>query len=138
MLRFDTTEGLLSGPQGSLRVPADDEACYKLAMLIAGECLGLGPIAAAAAFGYTRQRYFQLEQALATHGVSALIDGKPGPKSNFRRTDEAIRQVVRHLFLDPEATPEAIAQKLTQSNHPISARSVQRVIAYFGLQKKTP
>jgi hypothetical protein len=106
-------------------------------MLIAGECLGLGPVAAADAFGYTRQRYFQLKGVLAQHGVAALIDRKSGPKSNHCCTDEAIRQVVRHRFLDRDASPEVIAQKLCQTDQPISVRSVQRVIAYFGLQKKT-
>jgi len=138
MLHFDSAQGLLVGPDGSLHVPADDEATYKLAMLIAGECLGLGPVAAAAAFDYSKQRYFQLKDALAQQGVSALIDRKSGPRSNHRRTDEAIRQVVRHRFLDPQASPEVIAQKLCQVGQPISARSVQRVLAYFGLQKKTP
>jgi len=96
------------------------------------------PLAAAAAFGYSKQRYFQLKNALASHGIAALIDHKTGPKSNHRRTDEAVRQVVRQRFLDPEASTEVIAQKLCQVGQPISARSVRRVIAYFGLQKKTP
>lgn len=137
MLHFDPEQGLV-GPDGFLPVPADDEAVYKLAMLIAGECLGLGPIAAAAAFDYSKQRYFQLKDALAQQGVSALIDRKSGPRSNHRRTDEAVRQVVRHRFLDPQASAEVIAQKLCQVGQPISARSVQRVINYYGLQKKTP
>jgi hypothetical protein len=138
MLHFDSEQGVLVGPHGSLPVPADDEACYKLAMLVAGECLGLGPVAAAEAFGYSKQRYFQLKNALACQGISGLIDQKTGPKSNHRRTDEAVRQVVRHRFLDREASPEVIAQRLCQAGQPISARSVQRVITYFGLQKKTP
>jgi hypothetical protein len=48
-----------------------------------------------------------------------------------------VRQVIRHRFLDPEASAEVIAQKLCQSGWEISIRSVQRVIEEFGLQKKT-
>jgi hypothetical protein len=48
-----------------------------------------------------------------------------------------VRQVIRHRFLDPDATPEVIAQKLCQSGWEISIRSVQRVIEAYGLQKKT-
>ena len=138
MLRFDAPQGLLLGPDGSLAGPPDDAVTCKLAMLIAGECLGLGPAAAADAFGYSKQRYFQLRDAFAAHGAAALANRKTGPKGNYRRTDEAIRQAVRHRFLDPEAPPDVIAQCLRQSGVPISTRSVERIIEQFGLQKKTP
>jgi hypothetical protein len=55
---------------------------------------------------------------------------------NYRRTDEVVRQVIRHRFLDPEISPEVIAQKLGQTGYSISTRSVERTIADFGLQKK--
>jgi hypothetical protein len=48
-----------------------------------------------------------------------------------------VRQVIRHRFLDPDASEEVIAQKLRQSGWEISIRSVQRVVEEFGLQKKT-
>jgi hypothetical protein len=48
-----------------------------------------------------------------------------------------VRQVIRHRFLDPEASTEVIAQKLCQTGFVISIRSVARVIAEYGLQKKT-
>jgi hypothetical protein len=97
----------------------------------------LGPLQAASAFGYSKQRYFQLRQAFCQHGADALINRKTGPKSNYRRTDDVIHQVVRHRFLDPQASPAVIAQKIFQCGLPISERSVQRVISAFGLQKKT-
>jgi hypothetical protein len=137
MLSLDLQRSLLVGPSGSLAVPADDEVTRKLAMLIASECLGLGPVQAASAFGYSKQRYFQLRAAISELGVSALVNHKTGPKRNYRRTDEVVRQVVRHRFLDPQASPAVIALKLRQSGLPISERSVERVIEQFGLQKKT-
>ena len=60
-----------------------------------------------------------------------------GPKTNYRRTEEMVRQIIRHRFLDPDASAEVIAQKLQQAHHLISIRSVERVISDFGLQKKT-
>jgi hypothetical protein len=45
--------------------------------------------------------------------------------------------VIRHRFLDPDASAEVVAQKLCQSGWEISIRSVQRVIEEFGPQKKT-
>jgi hypothetical protein len=138
MLRLDSSQGLLVGPHGSLAVGPDDEVARKLAMLIAAEALGLGPTAAARAFGYSKQRYFQLRAAFSQDGVAALVNHKTGPKRNYRRTDEAVRQVVRHRFLDPEASADVIAGRLRQAGLPISTRSVARIIEQFGLQKKTP
>jgi hypothetical protein len=106
-------------------------------MLIEGECEGLGPSKAADKYGYTKQRYFQLRQAYEQQGSSSLCSKPRGPKRNYRRSDELVRQVIRHRFLDPEASAEVIAQKLRQTGFTISTRSVERVIADYGLQKKT-
>ncbi len=127
----------LTGPAGSLLVLPDDEITLKLAMLYEGECDGLGPLEAAHKFGYSKQRYFQLRHLFEQQGAIALLSKTTGPKSNYRRTDEVVRQIIRHRFLDPEASPEVIAQKLGQTQHPISIRSIERTIADYGLQKKT-
>jgi hypothetical protein len=128
----------LVGAAGTLPIRPDDEVTLKLAMLIEGECEGLGPTRAARKFGFSKQRYFQLRQAFADRGALALHSQPRGPKRNYRRTDEVVRQVIRHRFLDPEATAEVIAQKLRQARWTISTRSVERIIAHYGLQKKTP
>lgn len=127
----------LEGPDGSLAVLQDDEITVKLAMLYEGECEGLGPVAAAKKFGFTKQRYYQLLQAYSENGAIALMSHKRGPKTNYRRTDEVVRQVIRHRFLDPNASAEVIAQKLQQGQWDISIRSVERIIEVYGLQKKT-
>jgi len=127
----------LTGPAGSLRVLPEDEITLKLAMLMEGQCEGSGATQAAAKFGYSKARYFQLLHLLQTQGARALQSQPTGPKSNYRRTDEIVRQVIRHRFLDPEASAQVIAQKLQQTHHALSIRSVQRVIADYGLQKKT-
>jgi hypothetical protein len=137
MLQLDSQLDQLLGPSGALPVSAHDEVSRKLAMLIAGECLGLGPVEAARAFGYSKQRYFQLRNAFARQGGAALVNHTPGPGRHYRCTDEAIRQAIRHRFLDPDASAEVIAQKLTQGGSPLSTRSVERIIERYGLQKKT-
>jgi transposase len=136
-MRFDMDSKLIVGERGSLVVSESDEITRKLAMLIEGECEGLGPLQAAAKFGFSKQRYFQLRDAFQEHGAKALLSKVRGPKTHYRRTDEVIRQVIRHRFLDPDASTEVIAQKLRQTGFAISTRSVERVIAEFGLQKKT-
>ena len=137
MASFDPKKQSLVGAGGLLSVRDDDEITHKLAMLIEGECEGLGPLKAAAKFGFSKQRYFQLRAAFTEQGGRALQSHKRGPKTQYRRTAEVVRQVIRHRFLDPDASPEVIAQKLCQSGWEISIRSVQRVIEEYGLQKKT-
>jgi transposase len=137
MLHLDSQHGQLLGPSGALPLSAHDEVSCKLAMLIAGECLGLGPSEAAKVFGYSKQRYFQLRGAFTQQGAAALVNHTPGPGRHYRCTEEVVRQVIRHRFLDPEASAEVIAQKLSQSGLPISTRSVERIIERLGLQKKT-
>jgi len=137
MIRFDQIRHQFIGPDGRLSVPRDDEITRKLAMLIAGECQGLGPLQAARQFGFSKQRYFQLRQAFAEGGALALQSRKRGPHRNYRRTDEVVRQIIRHRFLDPDASVAVIAQKLKQAGWTLSSRSVERVIEHFGLQKKT-
>ncbi len=127
----------LTGPEGSLPVREDDEITLKLAMLFEGQCEGLGPVRAAQKFGYTRQRYYQILEQFKNQGAAGLKSLKRGPKGNYRRTDEVIRQIIRYRFLDPMMTAEVIAQKLNQNGYPIAVRSVERVISGYGLQKKT-
>jgi hypothetical protein len=137
-MEFDVRRSELVGPSGRLPVLAEDEVTRKLAMLIEGQCEGIGAVKAAKKYGFGRSRYFQVRKLFLARGAEALRSEKTGPKTNYRRTAELVRQVIRHRFLDPEATPEVIAQKLRQCNFVISTRSVERVIAEYGLQKKTP
>ena len=106
-------------------------------MLIEGQCEGLGAAEAAQKHGLTRQRYYQVLKQFQERGVLALFSPETRPKTNYVRTDEVERQVIRHRFLDPDASADIIAQKLRQAGFPISTRSVERVIEKYGLQKKT-
>ena len=137
MITFDSDQSALVGPCGALPVLRDDEITRKLAMLIEGECGILSPREAARKFGFSTPRYYQLRKAFTLHGASGLMSKKRGPKRKHRRTKEATRQVIRHRFLDPDASAAVIAQKLRQVNIQISTRSVERIIEDFGLQKKT-
>jgi len=125
------------GPGGQLPIDPNDVLSQQLAMLITGECSNRPVAEVAASFGYSRQRYYQLLAAFRQGGAQALQPKPTGPKSDHRRTPEVIRRVISQRFLDPNCTAEVITQKLVQKNFPISQRSVQRIIADFGLQKKT-
>lgn len=126
-----------TGPGGTLRILNDDDVCRRLAMLIEGECEGLGPSKAAQKYDFTRQRYYQILADFYEQGTEGLLLQTPGPKSDYRRTDQVVRLVIRCRFLDPDSSPAVIAQKIRQQTHTISQRSVERIIADYGLQKKT-
>ncbi len=138
MIKIQEGVASLYGPAGSLAVREDDEITLKLAMLFEGQCEGLGSTQAAQKFGYTRQRYYQILEQFKNHGADGLKSRKTGPKSHYRRTQEVVRQIIRYRFLDPNLSPEVIAQKLNQNGFPIAIRSVERALAEYGLQKKTP
>ncbi len=137
MIEIKPGQSFLSGPKGTLAVREDDEITLRLAMLFEGQCEGLNPAQAAEKFGYTRQRYYQILSQYLINGAEGLKSQKTGPKRNYRRTDEVIRQIIRYRFLDPDLSPEVIAQKLNQLGFFIAIRSVERVISEYGLQKKT-
>jgi hypothetical protein len=137
MADFDLRTSRFVGPGGVLDVPLDDEITRKLAMLLEGECTRAGPKAAAERFGFSRQRYFQLRAVFLERGSLGLHSERRGPKGNYRRSREAVCQAIRHRLLDPEASSAVIAQKMRQCGLRISKRSVDRIFADFGLQKKT-
>ena len=136
-MQFDLPSRRIIGPTGELPVLADDLVVARLAMLIEGQCEGLGAAKAAAKLDLSKQRYFQLFKLYREHGSAGLQGHKPGPKRDYVRTDELVRQIIRHRFLDPDATIDVIAQKLRQAGFSVSTRSVVRVIEEYGLQKKT-
>jgi transposase len=136
-MKLELPERRIVGSSGELIVPSTDDITPRVLMLLEGECEGLGAAQAARKYGLTRQRYYQLLQLFQERGALALLPQKRGPKSNYVRTDEVERQVIRHRFLDPDASVDVIAQKLRQAGFLISTRSVERVVEKYGLQKKT-
>src|SRR5271155_1550297 len=136
-MQFDIPARRIIGPAGELPVLPDDLVVSRLAMLIEGQCEGIGAAKAAEKLQLSKQRYFQLLRLYREEGRVGLQGQKPGPKRNYVRTDEVVRQVIRQRFLDPDATVDVLAQKLRQAGFPVSTRSVVRVIEEYGLQKKT-
>ena len=134
---YRLSERRIVGPAGELYLPDADRVTPRLLMLIEGQCEGLGPASAAQKYGLSRQRYYQVLKQFQEEGTTALFSRKRGPKSPSVRTEEVERQVIRHRFLDPDASADVIAQKLRQAGFVVSTRSVERVIEKYGLQKKT-
>ena len=136
-MKLDLPQRRIVGPTGELIFPAADTITPRLMMLVEGQCEGLGAAAAALKHGVTRQRYYQVLKQFEERGALALQPQRRGPKTTYVRTDELEKQVIRHRFLDPDASADIIAQKLRQAGFQVSTRSVERVIETYGLQKKT-
>lgn len=125
------------GPEGTLPVFPNDTLARQLGMLFECRCMGRPVEEVIQKYEYSRQRYFQIQHAYAVGGTVALSPRRRGPRTKHVREESVIMQIIRHKFLDPDASPDVIAQKLRQCKIRISKRSVQRTIAEFGLQKKT-
>ncbi len=119
-----------------LNIKEDDSTAWKMMMLIEG-VYGMGVKHSSNKYGYTEQRYYQLLNDFKKVGSAALIDQKRGPKHKSRRTEKVVQQIIRHRFLDPDASAAVIAQKMNQTAMAVSLRSVERTIQDYGLQKKT-
>jgi len=127
----------LDGPFGTFLIDKYDKVTCKLGMLIENQCLGTPVTEVVKKYDYSRSRFYQIKRAYEQGGSQALRDGKRGPSGNYKRTDIAVNQVIRHRFLDPDASADVIAQKINQTGIEISKRSVERTITDYGLQKKT-
>lgn len=121
----------------SLTINPADSAAWKFSMLYEASTTKDGNIKEIAAkYGYTREHFYAVKRLFENEGLQAMGDQAKGPKRNYVRTKGIEKEIIRHRFLDPEANCEVIAQKMKQSGHDVSQRSVERTINEYGLQKK--
>jgi transposase len=91
---------------------------------------GVSVSAAAAAFGLSRQSYYQAAAALEEAGLAGLLPDKPGPRGAHKLTDEVVEHLRGLVAVDPRLRStdlaEAVAQRFGIRVHP---RSIERVLA---------
>jgi len=91
---------------------------------------GVSVSSAAAAFGLSRQSYYQAAAALGEAGLSGLLPGKPGPRGAHKLTGEVLEHLRALMASDrglrPAELAEAVAQRFGIRVHP---RSVERALA---------
>jgi len=121
----------------NMSIKPTDTVSWKLLMLYEAASTNTNKIGSIAKkYGYTREHFYVIKKKFDESGSEGLRDKPKGPKRNYKRTKELEKQIIRHRFLDPEASSEVITQKLQQAGHNISQRSVERTINVYGLQKK--
>ena len=91
---------------------------------------GVSVSSAAAAFGLSRQSYYQAAAALGEAGLAGLRRGKPGPRGAHKLTDEVLEHLralaASDSGLRPAGLAEAVAQRSGIRVHP---RSIERALA---------
>lgn len=91
---------------------------------------GASVTTAAAAFGLSRQSFYQAAAALDDGGLAALVPGWPGPKGGHKLTAEVIAWIGERKAADHALTAAQLAA-LVEDRFGIRVhpRSVQRALA---------
>jgi transposase len=86
--------------------------------------------AAAAAFGFSRQTYYQTAATLAEGGPAALVPHKPGPKGPRKLTSEIVDHIETLLAADPTLRSPALAERVQERfGTRVHPRSIERALA---------
>ena len=100
---------------------------------------GVGVSSAAAAFGLSRQSYYQAAAALGQAGLAGLLPGKPGPRGAHKLTGEVIEHLRELVASDPGLRSadlaEAVAQRFGVRVHP---RSIERALTRVQESDRNP
>lgn len=91
---------------------------------------GMSVTAAATAFGYSRQRFYQVAAALDGAGPGGLIPGKPGPKGPRKLVPVVMDYLGELLAADPELKAKALAVAVAaRFGFTVHPRSIERALA---------
>lgn len=109
---------------------ARDLVQVKYEMVRRVEADGLAVVAAAGAFGFSRQSYYTAARALADEGLAGLVPARPGPRGAHKLTDEVLEYLEGLREADPELgaaeLAEAVGERFGVTVH---RRSVERALA---------
>src|SRR5436305_9457414 len=90
---------------------------------------GVPVTTAAAAFGFSRQSYYQAAAAVAEGGPAGLVPAKPGPKGPRKLTDEVVDHLEELLAADPASRSSALADLVQQRfGTRVHPRSIERAL----------
>lgn len=94
---------------------------------------GASVSAAAAAFGFSRQSYYQAAAALAAGGLPALVPAKPGPRGAHKLTSEVVDYIRSLRESDAALRPAQLAESvLARFGLRVHPRSIERALGRAG------
>jgi hypothetical protein len=123
----------IRGPGGALPVRDGDEVAQDLLLLIEGETSGRPLPDVLAEFHCARSVYYEKLRRFREVGIEGLLRKSPGPKRPWRRTHDVVRRVVQLRLENPMRAADSLAEQLNREGLRVSVRSVQRILADFGL-----
>ena len=84
----------------------------------------------AAAFGYSRQAYYEAAAALERSGLEGLVPARPGPRGAHKLTEEICAWAEQQLAVRPGLRPAQLAPLIEESfGVRVHPRSVERALA---------
>jgi transposase len=100
---------------------------------------GANVSSAAAAFGFSRQSYYEAAAALAAGGLPALVPAKPGPRGAHKLTGEVLDHIRSLLAADAALRPAQLAQAVQERfGLRVHPRSIQRALQRGGEPDRNP
>ena len=88
--------------------------------------------AAAVAFGFSRQSFYQAAAAVAAEGLAGLVPAKPGPKGGHKLTAQVLAWAREQLAGDPDLRPAKLAGPIeSRFGVRVHPRSVERALARY-------
>jgi len=100
---------------------------------------GVSVSSAAAAFGLSRQTYYQAAAALGEAGLAGLLPGKPGPRGAHKLTGEVVGHLQALAASDPGLRPAELAEAVAQRfGIRVHSRSIERALARAAESGRSP
>lgn len=100
---------------------------------------GVSVSSAAAAFGLSRQTYYQAAAALGEAGLAGLLPGKPGPRGAHKLTGEVVEHLQALAASDPGLRPAELAEAVAQRfGIRVHSRSIERALARAPESDRSP
>ncbi len=118
---------------------ARDLVQVKYEMVRRVEADRLAVVAAAGAFGFSRQSYYTAARALADEGLAGLVPARPGPRGAHKLTDEVLEHLQQLRATDPQLGAAELAAAVAERfGVTVHRRSVERALARREAAKRGP
>ncbi len=94
---------------------------------------------AAAAFGFSRQSYYDVAAALDAGGLAALVPARPGPRGGHKLTAEVLAWASQRLAASPGLRAAGLAGPIeAEFGVRVHPRSIECALARYRERSKSP
>ncbi len=122
------------------RIPffdSEDKLQVKYEMLRSHHSDHLTISGAAELFGYSRQAYYQIQEAFEREGLTGLLEKKRGRKGPTKCTPEVVAFLLQEKQSNPELSGRELAARLLeQRGVEVHRRTVEKIVAGLGPRRR--